>query len=102
MTSREELQFWQNGVNAFDRGKLKESLNWFRQAGPYAKIHFNIGMLYIKAKDYRSAEMMFDQALELDNYFAIAHFQKGYSLFKQNEYELAVDCYKSTIEVIYL
>lgn len=99
-TLKEELKIWSDGVVHFDNEDYEQSINAFRELGinASAKFHFNIGIAYLSlfAIDRTSydqtgtqehiesalfqlseAVKSFDQAIQADEYFAVARFQRG-------------------------
>jgi tetratricopeptide (TPR) repeat protein len=100
MTTKGELLNWQEGVEAYEAGDLLKALGHFKAVGNFAKVIFNIGMIYCIKKDFNSGEIMFNQAVQCDKHFAVAHFHKGYALFMLGEYDLAEESFKTTYDVI--
>jgi hypothetical protein len=51
-------------------------------------------MTYSRLNEYDSSISMYDQAIQQDEYFAVAYLQKGFSLFMLEEYDKAEKCFK--------
>lgn len=100
MTAREELLNWQRGIEAYEAGNMLKALAHFKAIGNFAKVNFNIGMIYYNKHDYESGKVMFNQAVQCDKQLAVAHFQKGHALFLLGKYELAEESFGSTYNVI--
>ncbi|KAG5462267.1 MAG: hypothetical protein BJ554DRAFT_5431, partial [Olpidium bornovanus] len=102
-----ELLQWHEAVTAFDKEDFNKALELFGDIAESAKINFNIGVILagfddhegaVRAKTYgrlRSkrapAVNAYIEALKLDQYFAVAYFQKGVSNFLLRKFEEALD-----------
>ncbi|KAJ1967441.1 hypothetical protein H4R35_006710 [Dimargaris xerosporica] len=91
MSLKAELQQWARATEAFDAGDYEASLELFYGIADSAKIHFNIGLILSMLGDFSSAVNAYIQALTLDQYFAIAYFQKGVANMSLGEFEAALE-----------
>jgi tetratricopeptide (TPR) repeat protein len=100
MSTKEEFECWHQATLYFQNGDLKQALELMRQVGPYAKILFNIGMIYLQTQDYESSEIMYSQSIQQDEYLCIGYLQKGYCLFMLYDYEVALKCFTFALQVL--
>ncbi|PVV01406.1 hypothetical protein BB560_004175 [Smittium megazygosporum] len=74
-----ELEKWNLAVEAYDRGEFDLALDIFMTIADSAKYHFNIGLIFSNKGNHVEAIKAYTQAINLDQYFAVAYFQKGVS-----------------------
>jgi tetratricopeptide (TPR) repeat protein len=99
MITKEELQYWHEGIVHYTKGDLNTALELFQNAGPYSKLWFNIGMIYSRTNDHDSAEIMYSKAIEQDEYMAVGYLQKGYASFMLYDYVAAIKCFQYALSV---
>ncbi|KAJ1550136.1 hypothetical protein HK096_008560, partial [Nowakowskiella sp. JEL0078] len=92
MALKVELETWQEGVSKFESEKWPESLEIFDVwMATTAKIHFNIGMIFVNANKIPEAIRALNQAIDYDTFFAVAYFQRGACFFSQDLLEEAMN-----------
>ncbi|KAI0219010.1 hypothetical protein L0F63_002783 [Massospora cicadina] len=65
--------------------------------GSTAKIHFNIGMIYVILGNYDLAISSFTAAVDLDNYLAIGYFARALANIEIKDYEAAFEDFNDTL-----
>ncbi|KAI8137551.1 hypothetical protein BJV82DRAFT_718071 [Fennellomyces sp. T-0311] len=81
MELKSDLEQWRDGCIAFDNKDYDAALRTFMRIGDNARMHFNIGLIFIILQDHRRSLAAFKKALEMDPFFAVACFQRGVSYF---------------------
>lgn len=102
MTTKEELIRWNDGVYHYSVDNLEDALDSFTLISDYAKVAFNIGMVYLKLQNHQMCIEFFSRSIEMDPYLAGAYFQRAYSHFLLEEYEFAEEDYSLALEVFNL
>ncbi|KAK9681318.1 hypothetical protein K7432_015675 [Basidiobolus ranarum] len=92
-----ELEQWQLAVRAFDEKKYENALELFETVGESAKIFFNIGVILSTLNEQESAVRAFTSALQQDQYFAVAYFQKGVSNMILKDFEAAFEDFNDAL-----
>lgn len=100
MTTKAELIGWDNACQAFDRQDFEAALSEFDQITECAKIHFNIGVTLTAVQEYDAAINAFMKAIDADQYFALAYFQKGVASFLLGSFEEAVEDFSSALSYL--
>ncbi|KAI8917317.1 hypothetical protein BC831DRAFT_384008, partial [Entophlyctis helioformis] len=100
MATKDELVLWVEGVEAYRKGDLEGALACFEPLVSFSKVAFNVGMIYSRLDDHRSADAMYSAALAADNYLAVAFLQKGYAYFMLEDYGRAERCYNMVLELL--
>lgn len=90
MALKFELEQWNNACVAFDNQDYDTALSTFISLADNAKMHFNIGLIFATLDDHQRALAAYNKALRLDQYFAVAYFQKGVSHFIMGDMEAAM------------
>ncbi|KAI9296974.1 hypothetical protein K502DRAFT_323492 [Neoconidiobolus thromboides FSU 785] len=89
MAYKAGLEQWNLAVQTFEQNDLHGSLTIFEEMGGTAKIHFNIGVLYSLLGNYDLAISSYNNAIELDNYLAIAYFARALANLEINDIDSA-------------
>ncbi|KAI9597259.1 hypothetical protein BDF19DRAFT_421180 [Syncephalis fuscata] len=97
MALKATLEQWDQATQAYDQQDYNTALDLFEPIADSAKIHFNIGVILSAAGDHESAIKSYISALYLDQYFAIAYFQKGVSNAKLGDWEAAFDDFNDAL-----
>ncbi|RKO98030.1 hypothetical protein CXG81DRAFT_6653, partial [Caulochytrium protostelioides] len=87
MATRAQLLAWHHAVEAYRIGQWDTALDHFGLAGPYAKIAFNSGMVFVQLRDWTTALALFTESTRLDPYFLAGYLQCGYAAFVLQDYE---------------
>jgi len=96
MSLKAELHKWAEALNAYDDGNLEEALSSFSTMTSSSRISTNIGLIHSALGDHEAAIEQFENAIALDQYLAITHFQCGVSNFLLGRYESALTKFKET------
>jgi Ca-activated chloride channel family protein len=94
-----------DGVNAFDEEQWDESLNKFQDAlvddPTNPLLHFNVGDVHYKKKNYEEAINSFEKSLNTNDVSLQeqAYYNLGNSYYKNNKYQEAIDYYKKALEL---
>ncbi|ORX86389.1 hypothetical protein K493DRAFT_341641 [Basidiobolus meristosporus CBS 931.73] len=92
-----ELEQWQLAARAFDEKKYETALELFESVGESAKIFFNIGVILSTLNEHESAVRAYISALQQDQYFAVAYFQKGVSNMILKDFEAAFEDFNDAL-----
>jgi tetratricopeptide (TPR) repeat protein len=99
MSTKDELLNWHYATLAFEQGDITQAIKSFRQVGNYAKVSFNLGMIFSNSGNHESAALMYAEAIELDPYLACAYFQLGYTEFVLERYKQSMKHFSKCIEL---
>ncbi|RKP15352.1 hypothetical protein BJ684DRAFT_1079, partial [Piptocephalis cylindrospora] len=97
MALKATLEQWNLAVEAYDQEDFNTALDLLETIADSAKIHFNIGVILAAAGDHESAIKSYIASLYLDQYFAIAYFQKGVSNVALGDWEAAFDDFNDAL-----
>ncbi|KAI9193459.1 uncharacterized protein BJ171DRAFT_429764 [Polychytrium aggregatum] len=100
MTTKEEIELWDKGIKAYEKGDFNGALGAFKEIGDYSRISFNIAMVYSQLGDHYTSSMMYTRAIAADPFFAIAFFQRAYSSFAKQDYEYAISDYDEALKLL--
>ncbi|GAA5838414.1 hypothetical protein JCM9279_003236 [Rhodotorula babjevae] len=89
MSLKQELQAWQSALTAFEAGDHATALARFEDISDTSKVVFNMALIHAIGGEHDQAVALFDRAIALDNFLAIAYFQSGVSQFLLGRYEAA-------------
>ncbi|GAA5903224.1 hypothetical protein JCM8208_002243 [Rhodotorula glutinis] len=89
MSLKQELQVWQSALQAFEAGDHALALARFEEISDTSKVVFNMALIHAIGGEHDQAVALFDRAIALDNFLAIAYFQSGVSQFLLGRYEAA-------------
>lgn len=82
-------------------GKDDDALEVYLEApAPSAKMFFNMAKIRALQNDHYWAVKIYQQALSVDPFLAVAYFELGNSKFQLDFYEEAVDYYSSALELL--
>jgi tetratricopeptide (TPR) repeat protein len=98
--NKEDIATWTTAAKLYEQGGSKNALNSFSTLRDYSKVNFNIGVIHQGNHQHDTALEYFDTSLTKDAYFALALFQRAYSLFLLEEYDLALDDLDSVVELL--
>lgn len=99
MTAPKRLSIWLDASRNLSLGNLDKALQLFQSLDASSKISFNISAIYFQKKDFPSAIESLSNAIDLDPYLAIAHFQRGFAHYMMGDYRLAEADYSKVIQV---
>ncbi|KAI8584100.1 hypothetical protein K450DRAFT_218145 [Umbelopsis ramanniana AG] len=100
MVAKFELEQWLRACEAYDREDYDQALKLFIGLADTAKMHFNIGLVLATIDDYPRALAAYSKAIELDQYFAVAYFQRGVSAFIIGDMDLACAAFDEAYTVM--
>ncbi|CAG8442833.1 9270_t:CDS:2 [Ambispora leptoticha] len=100
MALKYELEQWGAAVEAYDAQNYENALRLFETIAESAKFHFNMGLIYATLGEHEAACLSFKQAIECDQYFAVAYFQKGVSHFLLQQFEMALRCFDDALRYL--
>ncbi|KAL1918177.1 uncharacterized protein VTP21DRAFT_3443 [Calcarisporiella thermophila] len=108
MWLKREIELWNLAVNHFDKKQYEQAINTFKTMADWARVRFNIGMVYANMGLQQTAIRWFDSAVKLDKYLAIAYFQRGVSNFllgnmaaAQGDFSRALICFRGNNTIDY-
>lgn len=94
-----------DGVKAFDKEQWDESLNKFQDAlvddPTNPLLHFNVGDVHYKKKNYDEAIKSFEKSLGTNDVSLQekAYYNLGNSYYQNNKYQEAIDYYKKALQL---
>ena len=94
-----------DGVKAFQKEQWDESLNKFQDAlvddPTNPLLHFNVGDVNYKKKNYEEALKSFEKTLNTNDISLQqqAYYNMGNSYYQMNKYQEAIDYYKKALEL---
>ncbi|TIC11270.1 hypothetical protein E3Q11_02507 [Wallemia mellicola] len=94
-----ELQSWVEALEKYDASDYIHALRQFstmQSRGQSSKIEFNRAVIHASLGDQKGATELFNSALRIDPYFAIAHYQSGVCNFMRGRYEHARSDYEAS------
>lgn len=97
MSFKAGLEQWNLAAQTFESEDYHNALLIFTNMGGTAKIHFNIGMIYIILENYDLAISSFTAAIDLDNYMAIAYFARALANFEIKDHVAAFEDFNDTL-----
>ncbi|KAH8552061.1 hypothetical protein BGW37DRAFT_490542 [Umbelopsis sp. PMI_123] len=100
MVAKFELEQWLRACEAYDREDYDQALKLFIGLADNAKMHFNIGLVLATIDDYPRALAAYSKAIELDQYFAVAYFQRGVAAFIIGDMDLACSAFDEAYTVM--
>ncbi|GAA5834859.1 hypothetical protein JCM11251_002044 [Rhodosporidiobolus azoricus] len=86
MSLKAELQTWANALAAYEKQDFNSALGLFEHIADTSRIFFNLGLIHATLGGHEQAVAYFDQAVNLDPFFAVAFFQSGVSQFLLGRY----------------
>ena len=95
----------EDGVKAYDKEQWDESLNKFQDAlvddPTNPLLHFNVGDVHYKKKNYDEAIKSFEKSLSTNDVSLQekAYYNLGNSYYQNNKYQEAIDYYKKALEL---
>ncbi|XP_067893495.1 neutrophil cytosol factor 2 isoform X2 [Heterodontus francisci] len=91
MSLTDTIRLWDEGITAADQQEWVTALDMFTAIlEPSSKICFNIGCLHLLLGQLNQAEKAFDKSISRDEHLAVAFFQRGIILYKNEKYEEAL------------
>ncbi|KAF8348373.1 NADPH oxidase regulator NoxR [Amanita rubescens] len=91
MSLKAELENWAAALKAYDEENYEGALELFSGIADSSKILTNMGLIYATLGEHEHAIEKFIEAINLDQYLAIAYFQMGVSHFLLGETDVALD-----------
>ncbi|CAJ0760058.1 17270_t:CDS:2 [Entrophospora sp. SA101] len=97
MALKYELEQWGSAVKYYDEQNFEKSLETFETIADSAKFHFNIGLIFATLGEHEEACTSYKKSVKLDEYFAVAYFQKGVSHFLLSEFQKALNTFNDAL-----
>ncbi|KAF9010469.1 NADPH oxidase regulator NoxR [Cyathus striatus] len=89
MSLKAELETWAAALKAYDEQDFEKALDLFSRIADSSKILTNMGLIYATLGEHEAAVERFNEATALDQYLAVAYFQRGVSNFLLARYDAA-------------
>ena len=90
MSLKQEIETWVAGLAAYDNNEFDSALKYFNQIADTSKILFNVGVINATLGEHAKAVELYQRAVHLDQYLAVAYFQQGVSNFLMGDFEEAL------------
>lgn len=97
MSIKQEIETWVTALAAYDNSEFGNALDCFRLIADTSKILFNIGIIHATLGEHPEAVDCYQQAVQLDQYLAVAYFQQGVSNFLLGDFEEALANFNDTL-----
>ncbi|KAI0997649.1 hypothetical protein K3495_g10539 [Podosphaera aphanis] len=97
MSLKQEIETWVAALAHYDNNQFEESLNEFEAILDTSKIYFNCGVIHATLGNHERAVEMYQRAVSLDQYLAVAYFQQGVSNFLINDFAEALANFNDTL-----
>jgi tetratricopeptide (TPR) repeat protein len=97
MSIKQEIETWVAALAAYDNNEFDNALRCFETIGDTSKILFNTGVIYATLGEHGRAVEMYQRAVQLDQYLAVAYFQQGVSNFLMGDFEEALANFNDTL-----
>lgn len=94
------IKKWQEGVDAYKAGNIREAQNCFQAIDDMSKILYNLGVVLVKQNNYGEAVSVFTRAVKCDPFLAIAYFMKGCACHLKGDITGAVGHYDAAIQAL--
>ena len=96
----DQVEKWAKGDEFYLQKDFINAFRFYQKIGNFAKVYFNMGMIFIEIKDYETSVKFFSFSIQADNYLAISHFQIGVSLFFLQEYLASKVSFMNALELL--
>jgi neutrophil factor 2 len=101
MTPGEQFIVWQNALSFFECRQFMKAHNEFMKISKFgAKLLYNIAILNINMGNIDDALLYFKNAINQDEYFALAYFQIGILQFNVQDYAAAIDSFLKCFQIL--
>lgn len=97
MSLKQEIETWVAALEHYDNNQFEESLNEFEGILDTSKIYFNCGVIHATLGNHAKAVEMYQRAVGLDQYLAVAYFQQGVSNFLMSDFAEALANFNDTL-----
>ncbi|RKF58411.1 putative nadph oxidase regulator [Erysiphe neolycopersici] len=97
MSLKQEIQTWVEALTFYDKNQFEEAYNTFNSIMDTSKILFNCGVIQATLGEHEKAVELFQKAVSLDQYLAVAYFQQGVSNFLLGDFEEAMANFNDTL-----
>ncbi|SZF04171.1 unnamed protein product [Blumeria hordei] len=97
MSLKQEIETWVAALNYYDNNQFEEALKGFEDIQDTSKINFNCGVIHATLGEHDKAIEMYQKAIILDQYLAVAYFQQGVSNFLLGDFEEALANFNDTL-----
>lgn len=97
MSLKQEIETWVAALAAYDHNEFDNALKCFEQIADTSKIFFNLGVINATLGEHGKAVDFYQQAVQLDQYLAVAYFQQGVSNFLMGDFEEALANFNDTL-----
>ncbi|KAI6250690.1 Neutrophil cytosol factor [Erysiphe necator] len=97
MSLKQEIETWVEALTLYDSNKFEEALDTFDSIMDTSKILFNCGVIQATLGEHEKAVELFQRAVGLDQYLAVAYFQQGVSNFLIGDFEESLANFNDTL-----
>nr|OQO30657.1 hypothetical protein B0A51_01543 [Rachicladosporium sp. CCFEE 5018] len=97
MSLKQEIETWVAALAAYDNNEFDSALRCFETIADTSKILFNSGVIYATLGEHAKAVALYQRAVQLDQYLAVAYFQTGVSNFLMGDFEEALANFNDTL-----
>lgn len=97
MSLKQEIQTWVEALALYDKNEFEEAYKKFDPIMDTSKILFNCGVIQATLGEHEKAVDLFQRAVGLDQYLAVAYFQQGVSNFLLGDFEEAMANFNDTL-----
>ncbi|KAI5864608.1 tetratricopeptide [Durotheca rogersii] len=97
MSLKQEIETWVAALGRYDNNEFEEALKEFENISDTSKILFNMGVIHATLGEHERAVELYQKAIRLDQYLAVAYFQQGVSNFLLGDFEEALANFNDTL-----
>ncbi|KAK6361778.1 hypothetical protein TWF730_005494 [Orbilia blumenaviensis] len=97
---KQDIEAWVQALERYDKGDFKGSIETFAHAGETSKALFNIGIIHATLGEHDEAIFAYKASITQDQYFAIAHFQRGVSNFLLSNFAEALKDFTNALRFL--
>ncbi|EGC31145.1 hypothetical protein DICPUDRAFT_99304 [Dictyostelium purpureum] len=94
---KQTIKKWNQSIEIYENGNTQESIRILSSIDATSKINYNIGVMYIKSNNYRSAIDYFNRSIEQDKYLAASYFMRGVAHHLGGDLNHAIVDYDETV-----
>ncbi|RKF78931.1 Neutrophil cytosol factor 2 [Golovinomyces cichoracearum] len=97
MSLKQEIETWVAALELYDNNQYEEAFEKFDPIMETSKILFNCGVIQATLGEHEKAVELYQRAISLDQYLAVAYFQQGVSNFLLGDFEESLANFNDTL-----
>eukprot|EP00842_Homolaphlyctis_polyrhiza_P003981 jgi/Hompol1/4584/HPOL_001906-RA len=97
---KEQLVQWAQAAESWDSQDFERALQEFLNFADFSKIHFNVGMCFIRMNNIAEAVAAFARAIACDEYLSLAYMQRGICLYQLKMFDDALSDFQMAFKTL--